>query len=334
MTPSGNTTSGGLVTILFTDLVGSTELLQKLGDDAGEAVRRIHFQLLREAVGVTGGQEVKNLGDGLMVVFSSALDAIGCAVAIQHAIELYNQEPGAHELQVRVGLHAGEPIREEDDYFGTPIVIAKRLCDSAQGGQIVASDLVRALIGSRGRFSFREIGTVELKGLLTPLLATEIVWRPNAITGQFLQAPKRPVPMFRLSKINIAMVSGLLIISVIGAVAGIVGINMSGGDSDDPPILAIAPTATPDSPAVATDSSRSIAIAKLDEWNMFSTTPIPGEDITLEYYICNLAPSPVAVGLGASIRQMGTNRAIKFKGGFDSCGIPWLWLVQSTIPHT
>ena len=80
-----------IVILLFTDLVGSTELFQRLGDDAAAQVPRIHFRLLRDAVAARGGHEVKNLGDGLMVVFSSAMDAVGSAVAIQEAVRAYNQ---------------------------------------------------------------------------------------------------------------------------------------------------------------------------------------------------------------------------------------------------
>jgi class 3 adenylate cyclase len=82
---------GGVVTFLFTDLVGSTELLERLGDDAAEELRRTYFALLRRAVSDTGGEEVKSLGDGLMVAFSSPLAALRCALAIQEAIAEHNR---------------------------------------------------------------------------------------------------------------------------------------------------------------------------------------------------------------------------------------------------
>jgi len=87
------------VTLLFTDLVGSTALLDQLGDDAAEQVRRTHFRLLRDAVAAHGGAEVKNLGDGLMVVFASAVDAVGCAVTMQQAVHRYSERQGAQHLQ-------------------------------------------------------------------------------------------------------------------------------------------------------------------------------------------------------------------------------------------
>ena len=170
----------GTVTFLFTDLVGSTELLDKLGDDEAERLRQAHFRLLREAVAGRHGQEVKNLGDGLMVAFASAVDALACAVVMQEAVRLHNQQPGQqHPLEVRIGLHVGEPLRDEEDYFGTPVVVAKRLCDSAGGGRILVSELVRGLVGSRGGYVFRVLGPVALKGFAEPLSACEVVWEPG-----------------------------------------------------------------------------------------------------------------------------------------------------------
>ncbi|MGH8973885.1 MAG: BTAD domain-containing putative transcriptional regulator, partial [Acidimicrobiia bacterium] len=172
-------TAPGVVAFLFTDVVGSTELFQQLGDDAAEEVRRGHFRLVRDAVAAHGGTEVKTLGDGVMVAFTSPLAAIRCAVALQQTIERDNRRR-ATTLAVRVGLHAGEPISHEDDYFGTPVVVAKRLCDRAEGGQILASALVRALVGRRGDHAFRDLGPMSLKGLDEPVTACEVAWSPLA----------------------------------------------------------------------------------------------------------------------------------------------------------
>ena len=167
----------GTVTLLFTDLERSPEILERLGDDEAQVLWRTHFRLLRYAVAARGGQEVKNLGDGLMVVFSSALDALTCAVAMQQAVHHHNQQQDEdHRLRVRVGLHVGEPIREEDDYFGMPVVVAERLCGQAEGGQILASDLVRRLVGSRGGHAFRDLGPHPLKGIAEPFPAYEVAW--------------------------------------------------------------------------------------------------------------------------------------------------------------
>ena len=170
--------AAAIVTLLFTDLVGSAALLSALGDDEAERLRRIHFGLLRDVASAHSGREVKNLGDGLMVAFPSAVEAVGCAIAIQQAVDRHNARQADDRLQVRVGLNVGEPIRDEGDYFGTPVVVAKRLCDAADGGQILASELVRALVGSRGGFGFRPCDPVALKGFPEPLAVCEIGWEP------------------------------------------------------------------------------------------------------------------------------------------------------------
>jgi DNA-binding SARP family transcriptional activator/class 3 adenylate cyclase len=172
-TPSG---PGGVVTFLFTDLVGSTELLGSLGEDAAEELRRTHFALLRTAVTDAGGEEVKNLGDGLMVIFASPLAALRCAVAIQESVAEHNRSAPERALRVRVGLHAGEPVRAEEDFFGTAVVVAKRLCDRADGGQVLASALVADLVGSRGNFLFASLGPLELKGLANPVATVAVEW--------------------------------------------------------------------------------------------------------------------------------------------------------------
>jgi DNA-binding SARP family transcriptional activator/class 3 adenylate cyclase len=168
----------GTVTLLFTDQVGSTETLQRLGDEEGERLRRAHFGLLREAAAMHSGEEVKNLGDGLMVAFVSAVDAVVCAITMQQAVDRA-RTTGELAFAVRIGLNVGEPIRDEGDYFGTPVVIAKRLCDAGAPGQILASELVRALIGTRGGFAYRALGAVALKGVADPVPACEVIWEAS-----------------------------------------------------------------------------------------------------------------------------------------------------------
>lgn len=177
-------TVGGaaLVTILFTDIVASTEVLERLGDERAEQVRRDHFRLVRDAVGERGGNAVKTLGDGLMVVFSSALDALVAAQGIQRR-SVGRQQSDEAEIRIRIGLHVGEPIRDEGDYFGRPVVLARRLCDAARPGTILASELVRDLIGTRGGIEFRKAGRRTLKGFSQPMQTYEIEWERNASTS-------------------------------------------------------------------------------------------------------------------------------------------------------
>ena len=163
--------------VLFTDLVGSTDLLSRLGPETAEQLRREHFMCLREAIGASGGTEVKNLGDGLMVVFGSVTDAVSCAVRIQQLVDARNRR-SEETLLVRVGVSVGDVDADEDDYFGAPVVEAARLCAIVAGGKILTTDLVRVLYATRGTETFEPRGQIQLKGLPEPLAAAELLWEP------------------------------------------------------------------------------------------------------------------------------------------------------------
>ncbi|MGO8871887.1 MAG: ATP-binding protein [Acidimicrobiales bacterium] len=165
------------ITVLFTDLVGSTELASSLTPDEGDDVRRSHFSALRQAIAETGGSEVKTLGDGLMVVFATASAAMSCAVAMQQAVDRGNRN-AERSLALRVGLSAGEVTRESEDYFGEPVIEAARLCARSDGGQILVADVVRAMAGRRSSHAFSSLGAVELKGLPEPIETLEVGWEP------------------------------------------------------------------------------------------------------------------------------------------------------------
>jgi class 3 adenylate cyclase/tetratricopeptide (TPR) repeat protein len=172
--------ASGLVTILFTDLVGSTELLARAGDEEAQRIFRAHHDLLAEAAAVHGGQEVKWLGDGLMVAFPSAADAVRCAIAMQQASRRPIQ---GERLAIRVGLNAGEALREAADYFGTPVVVARRLCDRAEGGQILCTHVVAELLAGRPGFSFSDLAKLDLKGVPDPVAAFEVRYEAAPVTG-------------------------------------------------------------------------------------------------------------------------------------------------------
>jgi class 3 adenylate cyclase len=163
------------VTILFTDLVGSTQMLDRLGDHAGDELMRRHFDILREAIATHGGVEIKNLGDGLMVTFDNPVDGTACAADMQRGIARHNTKFPHQSLGLRVGLNTGVAITDDGDYFGIPVIIAKRLCDSAQGGQVVMSASVREMVGEHnGRVD--DLGSLLLRGLSEPVTAALLVW--------------------------------------------------------------------------------------------------------------------------------------------------------------
>ena len=169
------------VTILFTDLVNSTELMQRAGDEDAQRIFKAHYQVLREAVSANGGAEVKSLGDGLMVAFNAAADAVRCAVNMQQASR--RAIAGEH-LAIRVGLNVGDALRDEGDLFGTPVVVARRLCDTAAAGQIRCSAAVAHVLAGRQAFSFRDLGPLQLKGITDAVDAREVEFErdePNAL---------------------------------------------------------------------------------------------------------------------------------------------------------
>jgi|tagenome__1003787_1003787.scaffolds.fasta_scaffold20954352_2 class 3 adenylate cyclase len=155
----------GTVTILFTDIEGSTALNERLGDVRWLELLRIHNRLVRDQVHAFNGFEVKSQGDGFMLAFPSARRAIQCARAIQDAIahDLGDHPDGP--IRVRIGLHTGEAIREESDFYGRNVVVAARIADQAQGGEILASAVVKELAESSGDVTFEDPREVELAGL-------------------------------------------------------------------------------------------------------------------------------------------------------------------------
>ena len=165
------------VAILFTDIVGSTELSQRLSSEEADELRRRHFSILRQAIAEARGTEVKHLGDGLMVVFNSASTALGCAVSMQQGVE-QNNRVTAEAVGLRVGLSVGEAAKEDGDFFGDPVVEAARLCARCSGGQILATDFVRAMAGRRNRHECRSLGGLALKGLSDPVETVEVLWEP------------------------------------------------------------------------------------------------------------------------------------------------------------
>jgi class 3 adenylate cyclase len=157
----------GLVTLLFTDMEGSTSLTQRLGDARAQELLRAHNGVVREALKAHGGAEIKHTGDGVMASFASASGALECAIAIQRTLAERN-ESAADPIRVRIGLNAGEPVAEEADLFGTSVQLAARVCAKAEAGQILVSNVVRELAAGKG-FLFSDEGEVVLRGFEDPV---------------------------------------------------------------------------------------------------------------------------------------------------------------------
>jgi DNA-binding NarL/FixJ family response regulator len=168
------------MTVLFTDVVGSTRLLSGLAPRDSERLLAAHLAVLREQIIRFGGTEVKNLGDGVMASFESARDALECGVAMQQAC---SRPPrgSAPVLPIRVGISSGDVRTEGTDCFGTAVIEASRLCAAAEGGQVLASEATRLL--ARDHDGLQPVGELELKGLPEVVRAWEAGWSYEAPTG-------------------------------------------------------------------------------------------------------------------------------------------------------
>lgn len=165
----------GTTTLLFTDVEGSTHLGTRSGDAAARLVLQRLDEIVRAQVAAHDGVEVKSLGDGLMVAFHSARKAVECAAAIQRDLE--QARSGDDLPRVRIGLNAGEVIHEEGDLFGSAVSAAARICDSAAGDEVLASEVVKVLAGTVPGVAWEDRGDTALKGFADPAHLYAARWR-------------------------------------------------------------------------------------------------------------------------------------------------------------
>jgi class 3 adenylate cyclase len=160
-------------TIMFTDLQGSTSILSSIGQAAFIALLTEHDLIIRRALVASRGREVKHTGDGIMASFDNVASALECSMAIQAGFEARATDGQTTELRVRIGIAAGEPVDHNDDLFGSTVTLASRICDAADAGRILTSDLVRDLGSERG-FTFDGGRDVVLKGFSGPTRVFEL----------------------------------------------------------------------------------------------------------------------------------------------------------------
>ncbi|GAC1532623.1 MAG: hypothetical protein NVS3B1_26490 [Marmoricola sp.] len=176
-----------LAAIVVSNLIGSTQLRARIGEDAAEGLRRDHDRLLTAAVLAAGGVVVKGLGDGVLARFNGAAEAVDAAVAIQQVTVELSRTHGP--VALRVGVALGDVTVEDGDVFGTPVIVASRLCAAAGDGEILVADVVRMLSHGRGGHRFVDAGSLELKGLPEPVVAARVMWEPASVTAFALPIP-------------------------------------------------------------------------------------------------------------------------------------------------
>ena len=216
----------GIVTILFTDIVESTRLRQRLGDSAAQERFRQHNHVVRAQIEKHGGFEVKTQGDGFMIAFSDVAAALECAVAIQRAIADDNLQHPTEKIEVRIGLNCGQAIKEEEDFFGGAVIVAARLGALAKGGQIFVSEAVRVLAGLPEGIGYVRRGRRKLKGLEGSYDVWSVPWREGEARG-FAKLWAKPAVR--------VLAPAVLLLAIGGGVAGGLVLGLGGGGELSPP---------------------------------------------------------------------------------------------------
>lgn len=171
-------TTARIMTVMFTDMVGSTDMTQAKGDKAAQNMVRRHNSIVRNALAEFNGKEIKHTGDGIMASFGSSASGVEAAIAIQRAIAKNNEQNPDNELHIRIGINAGEPIEEEEDLFGTTVQLAARVCARCETDDILCSNVVKELSSGRG-LNFVSMGAQELKGFKEQITLFQVTWRES-----------------------------------------------------------------------------------------------------------------------------------------------------------
>lgn len=165
----------GPITVLFTDIAGSTAMTQALGDAGAQKVVRVHNRIVREALSANSGKEVKHTGDGIMASFNKTSDGVDASIQIQRETALHNQVQPDLPLHLKIGLNAGEPIAEDNDLFGTTVQLSARIVDKASADEIFVSEIVRGICAGK-KYNFSNRGGYEMKGFGDDITLFEVIW--------------------------------------------------------------------------------------------------------------------------------------------------------------
>jgi len=177
--PKTKEEAAGPVTVLFTDIAGSTAMTQELGDAGAQQVVRAHNRVVREALTQHGGKEIKHTGDGIMASFSTTSNGVEAAMMMQQGCVAHNAANPNLPLKLKIGINAGEPISEDNDLFGTTVQMAARIVDKAQADQIFVSEIVRGICAGKP-IRFNNRGAFEMKGFDGGVVLYEVVWQTEA----------------------------------------------------------------------------------------------------------------------------------------------------------
>lgn len=175
--PQAEASEAVTLTFMFTDVVGSADITERLGDERWLDVLRAHNAIVRAELAAHGFSWSKSIGDGFLAAFPTATEAVKCAVSIQRDFAEYNDEHPEEPLLMRVGLHTGSAIKEADDFYGRAVNLAARITGQAQGGGILVSERLKEITEDIGQFTFGEGRSVQPRGISEPVRVYEVLWR-------------------------------------------------------------------------------------------------------------------------------------------------------------
>lgn len=181
--PKTKQASGGPITVMFTDMVGSTALTQSKGDAVAQEVVRAHNRIVRDALAQFAGREIKHTGDGIMASFDTTSHGVEAAIQIQRGAAAHTRANPNLPLLLKIGINAGEPIREDDDLFGSTVQLSARITDKASAQQIFVSEIVRGICAGKD-LTFSNAGNFDMKGFAEPITLYEAVWRGSAADAE------------------------------------------------------------------------------------------------------------------------------------------------------
>ena len=173
---SPHAASDGTVTLMFSDMVEFTAMTERLGDRRAHEIVGSHNAIVREQCTAHEGSEIELQGDGFLLAFPSPRRGLLCAIGIQRAFGAYNREHPDEPIRVRIGLHTGEAIKDQDRFFGLSVILAARIAAQATGEEILVSKAVKALTKSAADLRFGTGRDVSLKGITQPQRLFTLSW--------------------------------------------------------------------------------------------------------------------------------------------------------------
>jgi class 3 adenylate cyclase len=171
------------VAILFADVVGSTQLYEKFGDEQASATVALCLDIMKDATYQFNGTVIKTIGDEVMSTFESVDDAMGAAVMMQSRITEESKKEGGIPVSIRIGCHYGPVVQERNDIFGSAVHTANRMTSQAKTGQIVLSGFTVEQMSDDLRQQARQIDVATVRGRIDEVALYELVWQPDEATS-------------------------------------------------------------------------------------------------------------------------------------------------------